>query len=40
MIRTATATMPMESDTDTTLSEKLRAPGIFMIRYGLAVVCA
>jgi uncharacterized membrane protein YkgB len=40
MIRTATATMPMESDTDTALSEKLQALGIFMTRYGLAVVFA
>ena len=40
MIRTATATMPMERDTDTALSEKLQALGIFMTRYGLAVVFA
>ena len=40
MIRTATATMPMESDTDTALGEKLQALGIFMTRYGLAVVFA
>ena len=40
MSRTATATMPMESDTDTALSEKLQALGIFMTRYGLAVVFA
>ena len=40
MIRTATATMPIESDTDTALSEKLQALGIFMTRYGLAVVFA
>ena len=40
MIRTATATMPTESYTDTALSEKLQALGIFMTRYGLAVVFA
>ena len=40
MIRTATATMPMESDTDTALSEKLQALGTFMTRYGLVVVFA
>jgi hypothetical protein len=40
MIGIATATMPMESDTDTALSEKLQALGIFMTRYGLAVVFA
>ena len=40
MIRTATATMPMESDTDTALSEKLQALGTFMTCYGLAVVFA
>jgi len=40
MIRTATATIPIENDTDTALSEKLQALGIFMTRYGLAVVFA
>ena len=40
MIRTATATMPMERDTDTALSEKLQALGTFMTRYGLVVVFA
>lgn len=40
MIRTATATMLIESDTDTALSEKLQALGTFMTRYGLAVVFA
>jgi reactive chlorine resistance protein C len=40
MIRTATATMPMESDTDTTIGEKLQKSGILMIRYGLVVVFA
>ena len=40
MSRTATATMPMESDTDRALSEKLQALGIFMTRYGLVVVFA
>jgi hypothetical protein len=36
MIRTATATMPLESDTDIALSEKLQALGTFMTRYGLS----
>ena len=40
MIRTATATILIERDTDTALSEKLQALGIFMTRYGLAVVFA
>jgi len=40
MNTTATASMPIESDTDTALSEKLQALGIFMTRYGLAVVFA
>ena len=40
MNTTATATMPIENDTDTALSEKLQALGIFMTRYGLAVVFA
>jgi len=40
MNTTATATMPIESDTDAVLSEKLQALGIFMTRYGLAVVFA
>jgi uncharacterized membrane protein YkgB len=40
MIRTATDTIPLESDTDTALSEKLQALGIFMTRYGLVVVFA
>lgn len=40
MNSTATASMPIESDTDTALSEKLQALGIFMTRYGLAVVFA
>jgi hypothetical protein len=40
MIGTATATMPMERDTDTALSEKPQALGIFMTCYGLAVVFA
>ena len=40
MNKTATATMPIESDTDAALSEKLQALGIFMTRYGLAVVFA
>ena len=40
MIRTATATIPIESDTDTDLSEKLQALGTFMTRYGLVVVFA
>jgi reactive chlorine resistance protein C len=40
MNRIATATMPMESDTETALSETLQTLGIFMTRYGLAVVFA
>jgi uncharacterized membrane protein YkgB len=40
MISTATATMPVERDTDTPLSEKLQALGTFMTRYGLVVVFA
>jgi len=40
MIRTATATMPIERDTETALSEILQALGTFMTRYGLAVVFA
>ena len=40
MIRTSAAMMPMEKDTDTALSEKLQALGIFMTRYGLVVVFA
>lgn len=40
MIRTAAATMPIERDTDTALSEKLQALGTFMTRYGLVVVFA
>ena len=38
MIRTPTAARPRESDIDIALSEKLQALGIFMTRYGLAVV--
>ena len=40
MNTTATAAMPMESNIDTALSEKLQALGIFMTRYGLVVVFA
>lgn len=40
MIRTATATMTLERDTDTALSEKLLSLGTFMTRYGLAVIFA
>lgn len=40
MIRTATATMSLERETDTTVGERLQALGIFMTRYGLVVVFA
>jgi uncharacterized membrane protein YkgB len=40
MIGTATATMPMESDTDNALSEILQALGTLMTRYVLVVVFA
>lgn len=40
MIRTATATMTLERDTDPALSEKLQSLGTFMSRYGLVVIFA
>ena len=40
MIRTATATMTLERDTDTALCEKLQSLGTFMTRYGLVVIFA
>ena len=39
MVTITIVSMPIESDTDTALSEKLQALGIFMTRYGLAVGC-
>lgn len=40
MISTATATMSLERERDTTVSEKLQALGAVMTRYGLVVVFA
>lgn len=40
MISTVTATMSLERERDTTLSEKLQGVGTFMTRYGLVIVFA